>query len=147
MLTGKHSLVIRLLVLILSGLLSSCGGGGDGGSGPLGDGDPNPEVPLTWYADSDNDGFGDAGKSTQAVAPPAGYVANLDPRRCARLYGAAEALREAIGAPLRPAELRERERRVALVRAALGDEVLEAAWSEGRALTPDQALRREAESA
>ncbi len=31
-------------------------------------------VPTTWYADADNDGFGDASASVMACDPPAGYV-------------------------------------------------------------------------
>jgi predicted ATPase/DNA-binding CsgD family transcriptional regulator len=60
--------------------------------------------------------------------------------RAAKLLGAAEALLEAIGAPLplhcRPAH----ERTLAAIRARLDDKSLAAAWAEGRAMTPEQAV-------
>jgi predicted ATPase/transcriptional regulator with XRE-family HTH domain len=53
--------------------------------------------------------------------------------RSAWLYGAAEALREAIGCPLSPGRHGTFDRDVATIRAALGDEALMAAWEAGRA--------------
>jgi non-specific serine/threonine protein kinase len=59
----------------------------------------------------------------------------------AGLWGAAERLREAIGAPLPPNEQRRRERQVAVARAALGDDAaFDRAWQEGRAMTLEQAI-------
>jgi predicted ATPase/DNA-binding CsgD family transcriptional regulator len=58
----------------------------------------------------------------------------------ARLWGAAEVLREAIGAPLIPVFRPGYERAVAAVRTRLGGHEFAAAWAEGRAMTPEQAL-------
>jgi non-specific serine/threonine protein kinase len=58
----------------------------------------------------------------------------------ARLLGAAEAIREAIGAPATPDERREEERCAVAARAALGEVVLTAARAEGRALPAEAAV-------
>ncbi len=58
----------------------------------------------------------------------------------ARLWGAAEALREAIGAPIPPVERPAYESSVAAARAQLGEKPFAAAWDEGRLMTPEQAL-------
>jgi hypothetical protein len=63
-----------------------------------------------------------------------------DAERAARLFGAAEALREALGAPLPPVERAHYDRSVAATRAALGEEAFAAAWAEGRALSLEQAI-------
>ena len=63
-----------------------------------------------------------------------------DPERAARLFGAAEALREAIGAPLTPVARADHARNVAATRARLGDEVFAAAWAEGRAMPLEEAI-------
>jgi hypothetical protein len=60
--------------------------------------------------------------------------------RAVRLGGAAEALREAQGAPLHPAFGRLTERRLAISREALGAEAASAAWAAGRSLPMEQAL-------
>jgi hypothetical protein len=60
--------------------------------------------------------------------------------RAARLLGAAEALREAIGAPLPPVERADYDRSVDTVRAGLSEEAFAAAWSEGRLMALEQAL-------
>jgi DNA-binding CsgD family transcriptional regulator len=56
--------------------------------------------------------------------------------RAARLFGAAEALREAIGTPVPLCERPDRDRNVAAVRARLSDAV----WAEGRAMTLGEAV-------
>ena len=56
------------------------------------------------------------------------------------LWGAAEALREAIGAPIPPVERPAYESSVAAARAQLGEKPFAAAWAEGRLMTPEQAL-------
>jgi ATP/maltotriose-dependent transcriptional regulator MalT len=65
------------------------------------------------------------------------------PAWAARLWGAAEALRQHIGAPLPPVYRADYERSVAAVRANLGGKPFDAAWAEGRAMTPVQALAAE----
>ncbi|MFL5656364.1 MAG: ATP-binding protein [Ktedonobacteraceae bacterium] len=57
-----------------------------------------------------------------------------------RLWGAAEAVREAIGAPMPPVECASYKRAVAAARAYLGEQAFAAAWSQGREMTPEQAL-------
>src|SRR5216683_2022066 len=58
----------------------------------------------------------------------------------ARLWGAAEALREAIGAPIPPVYRAAYERAVAATRVSLGENTFAATWAEGRTMTPEQAL-------
>ena len=57
-----------------------------------------------------------------------------------RLWGAAEALREAMGTPIPPVERASYERSVAAARAQLGEKAFAAAWAQGRTMTPEQAL-------
>jgi non-specific serine/threonine protein kinase len=59
--------------------------------------------------------------------------------RAARLAGAAEALRDEIGAQLDLADRAFRDRYLAEVREELGEEAIEAAMAEGRAMTPEKA--------
>jgi predicted ATPase/DNA-binding SARP family transcriptional activator len=65
------------------------------------------------------------------------YMASLatakgEGERAARLFGAAEALREAIDVPISPSELEMYNDDVAALRALLNDSAFEAAWSAGR---------------
>jgi hypothetical protein len=60
--------------------------------------------------------------------------------RAARLLGAAEALREAIGAPLLPPDLPDYQQTVVAVRSSMTAEVFAAHWAKGRALTLDEAV-------
>jgi predicted ATPase/class 3 adenylate cyclase len=62
-------------------------------------------------------------------------------RRAARLYGAAEALREATGAPLDTSEQERLDHRLELLREELGEAAFGAAWAEGNAMTSDEAVR------
>jgi tetratricopeptide (TPR) repeat protein len=59
--------------------------------------------------------------------------------RAARLYGAAAALRDQASASLAPRHGLQHQRHVAAVRARLGEAAFAAAWTEGRAMTQDQA--------
>jgi len=58
----------------------------------------------------------------------------------ARLWGAAEALRETIGAPIAPVERPAYESSVTAARAQLGEQPFATSWAEGRLMTPEQAL-------
>jgi predicted ATPase/DNA-binding SARP family transcriptional activator len=67
-------------------------------------------------------------------------VAQAQSERAARLFGAEEGLREAMGAPLPPADRAEHDRSVAAVRTALGEEGFAAAWAEGQRMELEQAI-------
>ncbi|MDQ5853429.1 MAG: hypothetical protein M3380_15420 [Chloroflexota bacterium] len=54
--------------------------------------------------------------------------------RAARLFGAAEAFREAIRSPMAPVDRPEYDRDVAAARAQLDEAAFEAAWREGRTM-------------
>ena len=60
--------------------------------------------------------------------------------RAVRLFGAAEALREAIGLLSAPQERADYDARLAATRSRLGVVAFEAAWAEGRAMTLEQAI-------
>jgi predicted ATPase/DNA-binding SARP family transcriptional activator/DNA-binding CsgD family transcriptional regulator len=62
------------------------------------------------------------------------------PQRSARLWAAAAALREAIGATLPPFKRRGWDPYIDTARAQLDEEAWEAAWAEGRAMPPEQAI-------
>jgi predicted ATPase/DNA-binding CsgD family transcriptional regulator len=61
-------------------------------------------------------------------------------RRAASLFGAADALREAVGAFVLPLYRAEYDRGVAAARAGLTEATFNAAWSKGQAMTPEQAV-------
>ncbi len=61
-------------------------------------------------------------------------------RQAILLWGAAEALREAIGAPIYPVYVSSYQHAVALVRKQLSERAFLAAWFEGRSMTPAQVL-------
>jgi predicted ATPase/DNA-binding XRE family transcriptional regulator len=56
-----------------------------------------------------------------------------------RLYGAAAALREALGTPIPPVERANHERNLVIAHAQLGGTALRRAWAEGVVMTLDQA--------
>jgi ATP/maltotriose-dependent transcriptional regulator MalT len=58
----------------------------------------------------------------------------------ARLWGAAEALREAQGTPLPPISRADYERSVTAARTQLGEQAFAVAWAQGRSMTLDQVL-------
>jgi predicted ATPase/DNA-binding CsgD family transcriptional regulator len=62
------------------------------------------------------------------------------PEPATRLWAAAEALREEIRAPLENVERTKHEALISVARETLGEVVFANAWSEGRRLTPEQAL-------
>jgi predicted ATPase/DNA-binding SARP family transcriptional activator/class 3 adenylate cyclase len=78
--------------------------------------------------------FGLAAVAAQAQLPTQWAAA-------ARLFGAAEALREAMGAHFAPFDAPPGcDRNVAAIRAQLSDEAIAAAWTEGRAMSLEQAV-------
>ena len=58
----------------------------------------------------------------------------------AQLWGAAEALRDAMGTPIPPIDRTDYEHAVVSARDQLGEKAFAAAWSQGRNMTPEQAL-------
>jgi hypothetical protein len=60
--------------------------------------------------------------------------------RAARLWGAAQALRETKGIPRDPDFLAEADARNSAVRSAMGEGAWEEAWRKGRAMTLDEAV-------
>jgi len=63
-----------------------------------------------------------------------------EPVWATRLWGAAAALRDTIGAPMPPIERAGYEAATAAVRMHLGEQIFATVWTEGRAMTPEQAL-------
>ncbi len=63
-----------------------------------------------------------------------------DPTWAARLWGAAESLRIAMGTLIPPVYQADYERSVAAARAQLGKEAFTIAWAEGRGMTPEHVL-------
>jgi DNA-binding CsgD family transcriptional regulator len=61
-------------------------------------------------------------------------------QRATKLFGAAEALREAIGAPLPPGFRALYERVMVTARAHLGEAAFAETWAQGRAMTLEQAI-------
>jgi ATP/maltotriose-dependent transcriptional regulator MalT len=70
----------------------------------------------------------------------AAIAAQGNPVWAAQLWGAAEALREATGAPLPPVGRASYQRAVEALRSQLGEHAFAAAWAEGRTMSPEQAL-------
>jgi hypothetical protein len=64
----------------------------------------------------------------------------IDLPRAARLWSAAKALRDQMGAPRPPSEEEWHERARVAVRLRLGDAEWETAWAEGQALSLEQAI-------
>jgi hypothetical protein len=64
-----------------------------------------------------------------------------EPQRAARLFGAAQALRDQLGTPPIPVEQADYDRNLAAVRDALGVESFSGAWAAGQALTLEQAIQ------
>ncbi len=62
-------------------------------------------------------------------------AAQGEPARAAQLWGAAEALRESIGAAVPPIDRAAYERTVPAARTELGQEAFAKAWAEGRAMS------------
>ncbi len=67
-------------------------------------------------------------------------AAERQPERAVRLFAAASGLREAIGAPLPPADHSQYDRHLTSARAALTDKQFLALWAEGRVTTLDRVI-------
>jgi predicted ATPase/class 3 adenylate cyclase len=67
--------------------------------------------------------------------------------RAARLFGAAQIVREQIGAVMPPADQPEHVRQVGAARTALGEKAFDAAWQEGRVMALEQAIELALEDA
>jgi predicted ATPase/class 3 adenylate cyclase/DNA-binding CsgD family transcriptional regulator len=70
-------------------------------------------------------------------------VAQGEPAWAVQLWGAAQALREAIGVPIPPVYHAEYEQMVATARTQLGEKAFATAWAQGRMMTPEQALTQQ----
>jgi hypothetical protein len=81
------------------------------------------------------------------LARTAAAATAVQAERAARLLGAAAALRERVGAPLRPRRRAHVERAAAPARAVLGEERWAAAFAAGRAMTQQEAIAEALESA
>ncbi len=81
-----------------------------------------------------------AGVLTHARGPGETTEEGGEVLQAARLFGASDALRESINAPMWPAERADYERNVAAARARLDDATWAAAWAEGRALPLEEAV-------
>ena len=88
------------------------------------------------------EGIADNLRGLGALPPPF-----QTPGKAARLWGAAEALRERLGSPLPPSEQQDYNRQVEQIRVALGEDAFAAAWTEGRALTWEKAAASALEEA
>jgi predicted ATPase/DNA-binding CsgD family transcriptional regulator len=67
-------------------------------------------------------------------------VVQGEPAWAAQLWGAAKAVRDAMGAPLPPVERADYECSAATARSRLGEEAFSSAWTEGRTMTLEQVL-------
>jgi predicted ATPase/class 3 adenylate cyclase len=98
---------------------------------------------MTFYAESLalRRELGDRPETARTLEGVAGVaMAHERPERAARLFGAADALREAVGVPAPPSRRARNERALRTVRAALADGAFAAAWAEGRVMTLEQAI-------
>lgn len=67
-------------------------------------------------------------------------IAEEQPRRATKLFGAAEALRERIKSTMTDFERLEYDRSIAALRSKLADTEFNALWAEGRSMTMEQAI-------
>ena len=85
--------------------------------------------------------LGDRAGVLWCLAGLAGVAAlKEEPDRAAWLWGAAEALRQSVGARTAPAARLTHERLQAEVRKQLGEETFNAKWAEGQAASVEQAI-------
>jgi hypothetical protein len=84
--------------------------------------------------------LGDCRGVAECVAGLACLAGETEPERMARLFGAASASIEALGPQLNPPDQADYDCSLALARRQLGNETFDAAWTEGRTLTLEQAV-------
>ena len=70
----------------------------------------------------------------------AAIASATEPRRSARLFGAAAARRDEVGAFSEPVIPSQRDRAIDTIRTHLDERDFAEAWSEGRAMTLEQAI-------
>jgi len=102
------------------------------------------DLALTHFAESMNilHGLGDRRGVIESLEGLAGLAAaTAAPRRAARLWGAADALRQEMGSARSVDEGIAYERQVKPVRAILTAEAFDQAWDEGRAMSLDDTVR------
>ena len=68
-------------------------------------------------------------------------LAEEEPQHAAKLFGAAEAIRERIDSPMTDHERVEYDRSVAQLRAMLAETEFNALWAEGHSMALDQAIQ------
>ncbi len=99
---------------------------------------------LTLRRDlGDKEGIAECLEGLAGVAGAAGLIQGnmiANGQDVARLYGAAEALREAIGAPMTPIERSRFNTMTSAARTHLGEATFVEAWAEGRVMSLDEAI-------
>lgn len=86
----------------------------------------------------------DAGIAECLVGIGSVLLATGHAQRAARLFGAAQSLRENVGAVLWPANQVEYDNNLSCMHAAMDKETLERSWEEGRTMSVEQAVREAA---
>lgn len=84
--------------------------------------------------------LGDRDGLAETMEELAQIMAAIQPEHAASLFGMAQSLREAIGAPLAPSEQRWHDERLSRVRTALGAAAFDEAWTQGTQQTQEQAI-------
>jgi predicted ATPase/class 3 adenylate cyclase len=84
--------------------------------------------------------LGDQSSIAINLAGMAGVAAAQQPEHSARLFGAADALFDALAMIVEPVDRAEYDRNAAVARVQLGEDAFAAAWAAGQALTAEQAM-------
>jgi non-specific serine/threonine protein kinase len=84
--------------------------------------------------------LGDPHEVAKGLEAFAALAVEDDPERAARLFGAAESMRERIPSPLSPSGREERDAHASRARDALGDEVFSREWALGRDMSQEDAV-------
>jgi tetratricopeptide (TPR) repeat protein len=99
------------------------------------------EALALWVESGDRQAIAECLESIGGHAALRGKLAEA-----ARIWGAAERLREEIGAPILPGDRERYDRDVIDVRTQTGEHRFAAAWVEGRGMTLDQVIEKALES-